>query len=179
MTNYFPSMEHIRRRVAWVNDAAAGAVCGELRMEVLSGDENRVEYLFLCHTTPVMRNVIHTLHGGSVALVADQAMGSVANSMFQEDGPVSKQWQLPFSQFVDLDRDYGNNAVAWLLPVITALELEPGENGGLAVKCGLAVQYVIYDRTVVRVVEDAYSPRRPVELQQQEMYLPARLDTQR
>ena len=100
-------------------------------------------------------------------------------AMFQEDGPVSKQWQLSFSQFVDLDRDYGNNAVAWLLPVITALELEPGENGGLAVKCGLAVQYVIYDRTVVRVVEDAYSPRRPVELQQQEMYLPARLDTQR
>ncbi len=86
MTNYFPSMEHIRRRVAWVNEAAAGAVCGDLRMEVLSGDENRGEYLFLCHTTPVMRNVIHTLHGGSVALVADQAMGSVANSMFQEDG---------------------------------------------------------------------------------------------
>lgn len=86
MANYFPAPEHIRRRVAWVNEAAAGAVCGELRMEVVEADDNRGEYLFLCHTTPAMRNVIHTLHGGSVALVADQAMGSVANSMFQEDG---------------------------------------------------------------------------------------------
>lgn len=86
MANYFPAPEHIRQRVAWVNEAAAGAVCGDLRMEVLEADDSRGEYLFLCHTTPAMRNVIHTLHGGSVALVADQAMGSVANSMFLEDG---------------------------------------------------------------------------------------------
>ena len=86
MANYFPAPEHIRQRVAWVNEAAAGAVCGDLRMEVLEADDSRGEYLFLCHTTQAMRNVIHTLHGGSVALVADQAMGSVANSMFLEDG---------------------------------------------------------------------------------------------
>ncbi len=86
MANYYPAPEHIRQRVAWVNEAAAGAVCGDLRMEVLEADENRGEYLCLCHSTPGMRNVIHTLHGGSVALVADQAMGSVANSMFLEDG---------------------------------------------------------------------------------------------
>ena len=86
MENHNPRMDHLIRRVAWVNEAAAGAVCGDLRMEVLSGDTDRGEYLFLCHTTQAMRNVIHTLHGGSAALVVDQAMGSVANSMFQEDG---------------------------------------------------------------------------------------------
>jgi uncharacterized protein (TIGR00369 family) len=86
MTNYYPSLDHVRNRVSWVNEAAAGAVCGDLRMEVLGGDESRGEYLFLCHTTPAMRNVIHTLHGGSAAIVVDQAMGSVANSMFLEDG---------------------------------------------------------------------------------------------
>ncbi len=86
MENYYPSLEFIRNRVAWVNQAAAGTVCGNLQMELIDGNENRGEYLFLCHTTEEMRNVIHTLHGGSAAIVVDQAMGSVANSMFSEDG---------------------------------------------------------------------------------------------
>lgn len=86
MENHNPTMEQLTRRVAWVNKAAAGTVCGELKMEVLEGNTNIGEYLFLCRTTEPMRNVIHTLHGGSAAIVADQAMGSVANSMFCEDG---------------------------------------------------------------------------------------------
>ena len=86
MENYNPTMEHLAQRVAWVNEAAAGAICGDLKMELLGGDPDRGEYHFLCHTTSAMRNVIHTLHGGSAAIVADQAMGSVANSMFWEDG---------------------------------------------------------------------------------------------
>lgn len=86
MENYSPTLDHLRRRVAWVNTAAADAVCGDLRMEVLDGNADRGEYLFLCHTTECMRNVIHTLHGGSAAIIVDQAMGSVANSMFSEDG---------------------------------------------------------------------------------------------
>lgn len=86
MDNHNPDLQHLRRRVAWVNEAAAGAVCGDLRMELLEGDQDRGAYLFLCHTTQAMRNVIHTFHGGCAALVADQAMGSVANSMFSEDG---------------------------------------------------------------------------------------------
>ena len=86
MEHYNPTMEHLVKRVAWVNEAAAGAVCGDLQMQVLEGDTEKGEYLFLCHTTQAMRNVIHTLHGGSAAIVVDQAMGSVANSMFAEDG---------------------------------------------------------------------------------------------
>lgn len=86
MENYNPTMEHLVERVAWVNEAAAGAVCSDLGMEVLEGNPETGDYLFLCHTTQAMRNVIHTLHGGSAAIVVDQAMGSVANSMFLEDG---------------------------------------------------------------------------------------------
>ena len=86
MENHNPTLEHLTKRVSWVNEAAAGTVCGDLRMEVLEGDTDRGEYLFLCHTTQAMRNVIQTLHGGSAAIVVDQAMGSVANSMFCEDG---------------------------------------------------------------------------------------------
>ena len=86
MENHNPTLAHLRKRVAWVNEAAAGAVCGDLKMEVLDGNAETGVYLFLCHTTAAMRNVIDTLHGGSAALVVDQAMGSVANSMFLEDG---------------------------------------------------------------------------------------------
>lgn len=86
MQNHNPTLEYLAKRVAWVNEAAAGTVCGDLKMEVLEADSDRGAYLFACRTTEPMRNVIHTLHGGSAAIVADQAMGSVANSMFSEDG---------------------------------------------------------------------------------------------
>ena len=86
MDNNNPNMEYLKARVAWVNEAAAGTVCGDLRMDVISGDPEKGQYQFLCRTTEAMRNVIHTLHGGSAAIVVDQAMGSVANSMFLEDG---------------------------------------------------------------------------------------------
>ncbi len=81
-----PTLEHIRKRIAWVNEAAAGAICGDLRMQLLEGDAEQGVYLFGCHTMQAMRNVIGIFHGGCAAVVADQAMGSVANSMFQEDG---------------------------------------------------------------------------------------------
>lgn len=86
MGNPYPTMEYLAKRVAWVNEAAAGAVCGDLQMAVLEANADRGEYLLGCRTTEQMRNVIYTLHGGSAAIVADQAMGSVANSMFSEDG---------------------------------------------------------------------------------------------
>ena len=86
MENSNPTLEHLAKRVAWVNEAAAGAVCGDLQMVLVDGDADNGTYLFSCRTTPAMRNVIHTLHGGSAAIVVDQAMGSVANSMFCEDG---------------------------------------------------------------------------------------------
>lgn len=86
MENHNPSLEHLRKRVAWVNEAARGAVCGDLGMELQHGDPDTGVYVFACRTTQQMRNVIHTLHGGCAAVVADQAMGSVANSMFAEDG---------------------------------------------------------------------------------------------
>ncbi len=86
MGSPYPTLEYLAKRVEWVNEAAAGTVCGDLKMRVLDANAGRGEYLFACRTTGVMRNVIHTLHGGSAAIVADQAMGSVANSMFSEDG---------------------------------------------------------------------------------------------
>ena len=96
-----------------------------------------------------------------------------------EDGTLHN-WdgELPFSQYTDLDRDYGSGATAWVTPVLTGMEMEKGEDGKLQVKFGLTAQYVIYDRKMIDVVEDAYSPMRQIRLQQQELKLPVRLDQQ-
>ena len=84
--------------------------------------------------------------------------------------------ELPFSQYTELDKDYGPNAQAWVLPVLTAAELEMVD-GSLLVKGGIAAQYTIFDQMMVEVTEDAYSPRRQLDLERDALYLPSRLDS--
>ena len=84
-----------------------------------------------------------------------------------------------FSQFADLDRDYGPNGTAWVIPVLTGIELEKNEQGKVLLKCGITCQYVIFDRVMVDSVEDAYSPRRSVQIHTEQICLPSRLDYSR
>ena len=83
--------------------------------------------------------------------------------------------EIPFSQYADLDRDYGPNSNAEIIPVITNLELDMSE-GRLLLKCGMTAQFVISDRVMVELTEDAYSPVRSVKLTHQELSLPQRLE---
>lgn len=106
--------------------------------------------------------------------------GSCALHMLYASGDGSLHtWdgELPFSQFTDLDREYGNHAVCRICAVPTGMELDTDEEGKLHMKCGIAAQYVVYDRTMVEVVEDAYSPQRKLNLHTQELRLPVLLDT--
>lgn len=84
--------------------------------------------------------------------------------------------QLPFSQFAELDADFGENAFANICLIPTAAELERGEDGRWQFKCGIAAQYTVYDRVLMDVVSDAYSLRRPVELLTQALRVPAKLE---
>ena len=95
-----------------------------------------------------------------------------------EDGQI-KHWdsEIPFSQYTELDKDYPPTASAWILPVTTALELETMDDGSVQMHAGVAAQYVIYDRAVVDVVEDAFSPIRDVHMKTDEVLLPSLLDT--
>ena len=85
-------------------------------------------------------------------------------------------FELPFSQYAQLDKEYDTDATAQIWLAVTALELEPGEEGNLNLKAGLTGQYVICERPVVEVVEDAYSPVRSVIPQISPLQLPAVLD---
>lgn len=84
--------------------------------------------------------------------------------------------QIPFSQYADLDQDYGSAATAWVVPMLTGLELTKGPEDQLLLRVGIGAQYSVFDRSVVELVQDAYSPFRDVQMQTRELRLPVRLD---
>lgn len=85
-------------------------------------------------------------------------------------------FETPFSQYTELSHDYEQNARADTVLAVTSMELDIEENGTLHIKCGMVAQYLIEDRTVVKLVEDAYAPHRDVQLRMDTLQLPAVLD---
>lgn len=93
-----------------------------------------------------------------------------------DGGQYSWDFDLPFTQYTELDGEYGDDAEVMLLPCVTALELEKDEDS-LNMKAGLVCQYRISHRPMVEVVEDAYSPRRSVTPVRQDLQLPGILES--
>ena len=94
-----------------------------------------------------------------------------------EDGMLNTcDFEIPFSQYAELERLYGPYATVRVVPAVTNLELESHGDGILRFKAGLVAQYVIYDCPVLEIVEDAYSTSRSVALHTQELTLPAVLE---
>lgn len=85
----------------------------------------------------------------------------------------------PFSQLAHLENTYEPDAQADVSLSITALEAELTEEGHIRLKCGLVGQYLVDDVQLVELVEDAYSTTHDVGLIQQELLLPAILETRR
>ena len=89
--------ERIVSRLAWIEETCGDTMSAALHMQLIQSDETKGEYLFRADTEYRMRNVIGTLHGGSCATMVDQAMGCVANSLFQDPTPApTSQLQLNF-----------------------------------------------------------------------------------
>lgn len=93
-----------------------------------------------------------------------------------DGGEYSWDFDLPFTQYCELDGEYGEEASVLLLPNVTALELERDEDD-LNLKVGLVCQYRIDHRPVVEVVEDAYSILRSVTPVYQDLQLPGILES--
>lgn len=85
-------------------------------------------------------------------------------------------FELPFSQFQDLDEELSGEVRSDAAIAVTSLELDPGEEGRLRLKCGLVCQYVIQGCELVELVQDAYSPVREVQPVMEEISLPVVLD---
>ncbi len=95
-----------------------------------------------------------------------------------EEGDVA-HWdtEVPFSQYTELDRDYDAGATAWVMPILTAGEIELSETMQPTLRAGVANQYTVFDKFTVEVVEDAYSPQRDVTVKTEPLQLPTLLDT--
>lgn len=88
-------------------------------------------------------------------------------------------FDLPFSQFTELNGEYGADGQADLVLSPTSLELEMGESGRMRFKGGIVSQYLITDKQMITTTEDAYSPGRELELRREDLELPTILENRR
>lgn len=94
----------------------------------------------------------------------------------EEGKPEFLEQEISFSQYAQLNEQISANAMIRSVPILSNLELEPGEEK-LYIKAGIVMQYLIYDRQMLELVEDAYSPRRSVKVQLQPLVIPSLLDS--
>lgn len=87
--------------------------------------------------------------------------------------------ELPFSQFTELDREYSGDAQADVILSPTALEPELDEEGRIRFRGGLTAQYMVSDRQMLNLADDAYSPGRELEVQSEDLEVPAILENRR
>lgn len=83
--------------------------------------------------------------------------------------------EMPFAQFADLEHDYDKEATASVSMAFAGVEWTMEENA-LRLKCDLIAQYVIHDRCLLQITEDAYSPHREVTPAISQLELPVLLD---
>lgn len=106
--------------------------------------------------------------------------GNLHTLFRSEEGQLhSWDFELPFSQYDQLDAEHGTNAQADVQLMPTSLELELDDEGHLRLKAGIVGQYAISDQTMLDVIEDAYAPGRELRLNREEVELPAILETRR
>lgn len=97
-----------------------------------------------------------------------------------EEGQLhSWNFELPFSQFAELDGSYSTDAQMDMRLCPTGLELDLDDEGHMRLKCGIVGQYVVTEQQMLELVEDAYSPGRALHLQIEELELPAVLENRR
>lgn len=95
-----------------------------------------------------------------------------------EDGSLhTHDAQIPFSQYSELEREYGENCHLRVIPLISGTETEMQENHCIGIKIGVIGQYVLYERKKLELVEDCYSTRRKVTPSFGELEVPMVLDT--
>ena len=92
------------------------------------------------------------------------------------NGTQSLSFELPFSQYSELDQSYDDDGQIVIWPAVTSVEAELTDDG-IEIKSGLVCQYEIRHRPVIRVVEDAYSPLRQVVPTSEELVLTGILES--
>lgn len=112
--------------------------------------------------------------------VVFRGSGNLHTLYRSEEGQLhSWDFELPFSQYAELDLEHGTDAQAEVMLSPTGLELTLDDEGHMRLKAGITAQYLISDRELLNLTEDAYSPGREVSLQTQQLTIPVLLDSRR
>ena len=91
-----------------------------------------------------------------------------------EEGKLhSKISDLPFSQLIDLEQNYGTDADAHISIAVTDLEVDPMDADKFRIKCAMVGQYLVDHRQILELAEDAYCPGRSMEYATASPELPA------
>ena len=128
--------------------------------------------LLCCRLTP--RVTEQAALGGSMVMRGNLRAQYVY--IGEDDRLHSGAQEVPFAQFAELDRDYDKNATASVMMALSNAECSL-EAGQLLIKCSLIGQYIIHERCLLEICEDAYSPHRAVTTQMTDLVLPAQLDS--
>lgn len=128
--------------------------------------------LLCCRMTPVVTE--QAALGGRMVMRGCVRLQYVY--MGEDDRMYSGVQELPFAQFAELDRDYDKGATASVMMALSNAECSLAGDQ-LQIKCSLIGQYVICDRCLVELVEDAYSPVLAVKPAMTQLELPAMLDS--
>ena len=125
-----------------------------------------------CQVDPVMTD--KAAAGGRVVLRGECRVHLVY--MDEADRMCSEDVMLPFAQLSQLDRDYDKDATAQVTMAVTNVDVHLND-GNAHLQCGLVAQYMIFDRYLLEVAEDAYSPFMPVQPTLEMLTLPMLLET--
>lgn len=168
-------VELLRRSYPVLLPREAGEKAFTLEEEINPAEGSaRAEKLLYCQVQPRISE--QSVVGGKAVFRGELGVHLLCR---YDDGQLrSSDHAFGFSQFSDLDRDYESDAQMDVMMAVSALEPELQE-GQLRMKCGLVAQYLIRERKLLEMVEDAYSPHRPVTPQMQTLSLPMVLDDRR
>lgn len=101
--------------------------------------------------------------------------------LYQSDAGQIHSWdfEVPFSQYTDLRGEYGSEARMDVAVMPTSLELELRENGNLDLRGGMTAQYLITDKELLTLVEDAYSPNWDMTVKRENLEVPVVLENRK
>lgn len=89
-----------------------------------------------------------------------------------EDGQLyTWDFELPFSQYGELSREYEQGATAKIIMAVTSLEADPDVEDRIQLRAGLVGQYLLCQDAQIETVDDAYSPRRQAVPMMENMHL--------
>ena len=88
-------------------------------------------------------------------------------------------FEIPFSQYGELQEGHSADASADVAVAVTRLELEQQDGKNLHLRTGLTGQYVVEERQLLETVEDAFCPRRELKVSRDVLPLPVVLDSRR